>query len=700
MVTAVVPFLRGDSLFAVINSNYVVTVLSDAINSLKISGSGYVYLIDNKNTSIVILHPGLTSSCHLVSCAESFTHEEYFDFRTSILTPLQNEDFENVADTYVKNGQSWQLTYSFVKFGAIDYTLIATMPRDEFLKSSTKVHDSINTAVFGMIIAFSCVAFFCLTLLVYFALTLVHAIVKPIHDLHRVMKRAKTNDLSGTIPTHATSLDMKILMEAFTKFMITLRCGSDSYARGNPKRALRVFSEALELYTVTDNKSGMGASLNNLAVVELSLQHYAKAKEYNQRSIEIARELLTAATAKNGTDDDELGVIRRTLSDREGNLALILLEEDMFAEALAILERLLVEDKKTGYIKGCVVKQGTLGQYYLKRGQLAKAEKTFLSALNIVEVCTTDEHDTEAEDWNRFETATAMQIALYNIALLQQAQKVPSEVLIDTLVKCLVTTEHIHTATTTKALVMLRSVFQTDDQKQQMAEVKSLAEQHQFNLHQAMDKTQLQARNAATKRVAFVIDYSRKMSGVKIASAIANVKNIFENHIYDGDSIMLVTFNAHVRVVLRLVNKTASNNETILRMIDSVNEPSGSSAFYDALKYTVARLERGSSVGCDDWIIALTDGEDNASRESLDGLLDALSVTKVNLVVMGMGEDEGEKADEVREVLEDLTGCMQSARGIYIAADEKEGAENRQSMDEAFAKVTLLIQGQLIMEEV
>jgi tetratricopeptide (TPR) repeat protein len=86
------------------------------------------------------------------------------------------------------------------------------------------------------------------------------------------------------------------------------------------------------------------------------------------------------------------------LSDRKGNLAIILLEEDKFADAFEILEDLLVKDKEAQYVKGCVVKQGTLGQYYLRQGELQSAERIFKSSLAFIR--RQDESFFNAE-WNK-----------------------------------------------------------------------------------------------------------------------------------------------------------------------------------------------------------------------------------------------------------------------------------------------------------
>eukprot|EP01034_Spumella_vulgaris_P036988 gene36988-biopygen31435 len=77
-------------------------------------------------------------------------------------------------------------------------------------------------------------------------------------------------DMSGQVSSEASSLDMKVLLEAFAKMMIALRFSSDTYAQGNQKRTREVFTDALSLYTGNNDKRGIGVSLANLAASELA----------------------------------------------------------------------------------------------------------------------------------------------------------------------------------------------------------------------------------------------------------------------------------------------------------------------------------------------------------------------------------------------------------------------------------------------
>ena len=131
------------------------------------------------------------------------------------------------------------------------------------------------------------------------------------------------------------------------------------------------------------NKKGMGSSQNNLSAAELGLGNKNEAELYSNQAIQNAQELVREAEDR-GAQGVDIDKARRVLSDRKGNLAIIYLQQDRFPDAFAVLEQLLAEDKKNLYIRGLVVKQGTLGQYYLKQGEIKSAEKIFLSALDFI----------------------------------------------------------------------------------------------------------------------------------------------------------------------------------------------------------------------------------------------------------------------------------------------------------------------------
>lgn len=166
------------------------------------------------------------------------------------------------------------------------------------------------------------------------------------------------------------------------------------------------------------------------------------------------------------------------------------------------------------------------------------------------------------------------------------------------------------------------------------------------------------------------------MSGPKIRFAIDNVQRIFMNKIYDNDSIMIITFNGSVDTVLPLTKKAGKESQ-IRDQISALLDPTGStgldflyyswlllhfhfctsivrrplhiyncllfvfivSALYKALSRSISLLSDTDHTS-NDWIIALTDGEDNSSQEiTSDSVMNEFGRTDIGLIIIGVGAD-------------------------------------------------------------
>ena len=307
--------INNGNFYGVLNFNVLANRLSSAINTLKILNSGYCYLINSVNSSYIVLHPNAPSGCVYVSCAEGFSGNEYATFYQSVLLPIQSNVVEgsslSVSNSYQKGGQTWRLAYAKLVTGSISYTLIATVLESDIMEASLLIQKSIDGTVVSMIVAFVFAMFFFIVILYFFVLYLIRAIVNPFYELTALCQAIISDDLSKDIPTAASSLDMKILLDAFSKLMIALRFSSESYARGNRDRAIQVFEEALKLYTATDNKRGIGASHNNLGAVLMGENKFSDAESEYLIAIEIQENIL-----KGLTSEGDISRAKRVLSDR------------------------------------------------------------------------------------------------------------------------------------------------------------------------------------------------------------------------------------------------------------------------------------------------------------------------------------------------------------------------------------------------
>jgi tetratricopeptide (TPR) repeat protein len=457
------------SIVGVMSINVLAATLSTSVNEFRILDTGYVFLVDARNVSAVVLHPLLSSSCTTLRCCEpGFTDLEYALFEEKVLQPLQRASDRLTAEEpqvsgYTKSGREFRFATAAVKHGTVDYVLVATVPLSEVLQVSTGVEKSINNSNTGIIIAACFTLFFFVCVIAYATSYIVQGIVGPVQELTLICDRIAGGDLTASnLPATASSSDMQLLLRVFSDMLTALRFGSDSHARGDINAAKKVFEDALVLYTATDQLKGIGACHNNLGAVYMAMGEFDAAKKHFTEAVTLAERAtcqaaevlqntisrqrlfqqpccpapapatqsvvrIPVARATTGavacdsvdaycvhdiasvqgaqpctlpTNETDVRVYagkrfhqtdssavssevssaassaakqsltrqQQLLSDRRGNLALLLIAQEKYADAFLLLEELMEDDRKTGYIRGCVIKQGNLGNLYLKQG--------------------------------------------------------------------------------------------------------------------------------------------------------------------------------------------------------------------------------------------------------------------------------------------------------------------------------------------
>jgi tetratricopeptide (TPR) repeat protein len=678
VISAIIQVRRGASstgaLYGVINLSVKSDQLSNSINSFKILKSGYVFVVDARNASTVILHPKLTATCSSLRCVESqFSDFEFAIFDSTVLQPIQNggTDF---AVSYKKNGQSWRLSISYVNYETIEYAIIATVPLEEIMKPSKDVEDNISRTIVSIIIAASFCCFAFIAVIVYVIFVVAGSTSSTLEHLTKLTAEICEGNLSATIEVTgdgASSLDMVVILNTFSSLLTALRFGSESYARGDSNRAKTVFEDALKLYTATNNQKGIGACHNNLGAVCTSLEMFKEAKSHYEAAIQLAEEAVSRAT-DNGLSEADIFGAKRTLSDRRGNLAMLLLAMKDYPSAFEILDSAIESDKKMGYIRGCVIKQGNMGHLYNEQGEVKSAEKLFLSSLTFVANADKRLH---SATWNEQEAEVSLQIALFNMAKLEM-KKNRNRTAEHYLILTLMHTSIMHVPSARQAFQGLLSLYPRDAQKN--SRLRNLAERLQFTL-ETISKP-------AKKRVAFGLDYSGSMAGDKINSSSANLLSMFQKHIADDDEVMIMHFTSHCTVDIDLCTKKG-NVEKIENAIKRLTRPGGSTAFYDAIKELYQRLRSLSTDN--DWVIVLTDGEDTASSFKHDNAMAMIqSNSSIGLVIIAAGSDVDSGS------LQRLVKC--SSKGILLSV-----TGNQSGIDDAFGKVAKIIQsGQLVLEDV
>jgi tetratricopeptide (TPR) repeat protein len=678
---------KSGTLYGVLNFNVLSSTLSDSVNSVNILYNGYAYVVDADAPENVVIHSDL-GSCIKVSCLEAFSTSEYLTFNSTVLQPLRLGT--TVATTYTKGGSTWRLEYEYIEYGTIRYAVIVTVPNSDVLKATTDVQNSIDSTTLNLIIIFAVIMGVVALLMAYETVQIVRGIVVPLKALKQVCENVLENNLEGKIPSEATSRDMKVLLEAFGSMIIALRFGSDSYSVGDNKKARCAFEDALRLFTSVENTRGIGIAHNNLGAVFLSERDFAQASFHYDTAVANARSILE--NARQTGSSEQIRKAQKALSDRQGNLALLWIEEGKFPEAFDVIDEAIRIDESIGNTRGYVVKRGTLGQWYLKQGEMKDAQRTFEETLRYVR--SADERQFDSS-WNADELPIAEQIgayqmpcttkliftnrtAIFNLGThaLETGKADEAEIL---LTASTIIGPVMQMSTTKKALVSLRKLFEEQGRTDHVKQVAALMLQYGFA------STAAAAAGAKAKKVVFALDYSGSMAGSKINAAVDSLVAIYEAHLSMDDECMVCTFTSSVNVEIPTHTKKSANYRD---KINSLRRPNGATAFFDAVDQSLKEIRSASSNVSTRWIVALTDGEDTSSRLPVSQLAANLKAeTSLNgLIVIGVGSDVDQN------LLQSLV--HNTPQGMFLFA-----AGDKQSISVAFQQVVEIIRGEVVLED-
>ena len=274
VVTAVSALYAGGTSAGALNGavffNVLVADLISAINAATIMQNGYVYVIDSKNTTRIIVHPKAPRGATSILQGESFTASEFAAFQASVLDPISakanNANGGSVSAEYFKQGRKWYLHAVPFSVGTVHYTAIGTVPYSDLTKAADDIAATITATINGMIAAYTISMVIVSFVMLSFSRAVARRSLDTFQDL-QVVCNAITEDRLGDVaisPAMATSSDLRVLLEAFSNLIIALRFGSDTFARDDVALLKATFEQALDLYTATGNTRGMGAACNNL----------------------------------------------------------------------------------------------------------------------------------------------------------------------------------------------------------------------------------------------------------------------------------------------------------------------------------------------------------------------------------------------------------------------------------------------------
>ena len=516
----------------------------------------------------------------------------------------------------------WRLAYKEVKYGTVDYILIATVPESDIEATATTVNKNIDRVVKTMMIILPIIGSLLLFVIFYCSKKVIDRVLSPLQMLRELIQAILSHNLEFNRPFEASSKDMKVLLESFSGLLISIRFIriSPDDIRDYLETCKEIFQEAWEIFDNTGNKWGVGACLNNLGSIHFSNSNFLEASNRFERSIRIADELLRAAT-----HEDERKNLYKILSDRKYNLALVLIERGLWPEACELLVDGRAEDRNRGYSRGLISKQLALGQLYLKQLEMSSAYDLFRYPLM---------HNEETTRMSEGEVMIARQMALRHLGFYYESTGDIQAAEVHYL-RALCQYRLMHVGTTKKVIFALMKMWSRyPDKKERVRDLVRLASLLHFNIGDARA-----IGSVLPKRVVFAMDYRFSMNGEKIKTAVRKLSDLYQRCIYDEDSCALFTFSNYVVEVVSM-NTKREDGENMRRAIIGLTRPDGGTALIDAMTRAFRSLT--PTMG-NDWVVVLTDGSDS-TRGDPSHLTGLLNESTVGLIIIGVGEDVDEGA--------------------------------------------------------
>jgi tetratricopeptide (TPR) repeat protein len=649
--------LRYDngSLIGAVSMDLTIDTVRQTITNMDISDDGYAFLIDSEGKTIA--HPNIPDPI-----PDDYEAEDIIDMVFDTGDSSSKNDFQTTIDlmkggdfgqaTFMKNDgqEKWYIVYAPIEITG--YSVGIVVPESDIIGPANAVQTQINRISLGETFIFVAVLVAIIILVVIFASIISRRIVEPIKQMTQMVEYITAGDLSREMKTEAESYskEISILHSAFQNLVTTLRFGNTDYYRGDLERAHTNYTRALELFKTTKNKRGQGICYNNLGNIYRSWGDYKKAEENYRRAISIGEKM-----------DDKLG-----LASRYNNLGLLFLEKEELSQAKDNLEKALAFDEEIDNHEGIATRLENLGLYYSRIGKKAKAKEYYEKAIKL-----SKKHDLKRELAHAYLNQGIFFIESGDYSKAKQSLEDALEI----------AKKYDDIRLVANCYEQLAIVYTELNEKSKAHKAKSKA-------------AEIQQSMVNKKEVLFVFDYSGSMRGSKMKAAIQGALEIIKTQINPQDEVSIVIFNEMSKVILPLT--IARNSyELFERTLRRLRTPQYRTAFYDALGDAITELNQRTG-NQHKWVIALTDGLDNASNEfTIDkvpsgGLFRKSSkislhrflhntMLNANLIIVAVG-------DELQAVEFDLKKlCDETPRGKYIGISSRMDASK--AIREAFHEV-------------
>ncbi|MCY3414724.1 MAG: tetratricopeptide repeat protein [Candidatus Heimdallarchaeota archaeon] len=613
-------YYDNGTLIGVVGADVTIDVIESLIENVKYGDHGYAFIIDTESN--VVFHRDIDRT---VGVQNIWELEGISSDNTDFMRINENMiNLNHGSGVFTSNREKWYVSYQPIE--SAGFSLAILVPESELLLPSNTIKQEIKKILFFQMLIFFVIVSIFSGLIMLFVRYISKIVVKPITELTEVTEMISRGNLSSDISSIGGSKEINLLYTNFRGLVTALRFGNENYYAGNLEKAMQNYLHALEMFETLGNEKGQGICFNNIGNIHRARGLLKEANHSYRESIHIAERLLEKAV------NEERKQLIFALASRNNNLGLLYKEIEQFDRAIKYLNRALEYDKMIDNSRGFATRYGNLGTVYLKMGKFDDAKSVFDEAFDIAEFLQSDR---------------AIAHATINYGHYFRAIGNNDEAIAKYL-DAIDLGEDLDVRIVIASLQNLKELY---------------TEMGNSELADKVDKKLVkQSKKSIKKEISFVIDYSGSMSGRRIKSAVNGMRNIFDNQVNDDDFVSIIKFSDITSFVVRPLRKDESK-DIFQSAFRRLNRPSGATAFYDALGLSIKEfIERPTSI--DQFIVALTDGDDNSSKEyNIAKLESMIKETKgVNLIIIGVGQLSNKK------VFVEL--CNLTPKGKYIDVED------------------------------
>lgn len=194
---------------------------------------------------------------------------------------------------------------------------------------------------------------------------------------------------------------------------------------------------------------------------------------------------------------------------------------------------------------------------------------------------------------------------------------------------------------------------------------------------------------SAPKDIIFVVDYSGSMAGGKIRRARKGVQDVIAEQVTALDRASVIIFNSNVTKLTR--DLLPSSSPELHSAVAGITSPNGGTALFDGIGAALGllqddQLRRGMTNQTDNrepWIICVTDGEDNRSKQYRPiSLAREINRRGVNVILLSVGVDSRSAHSDMQTI---VSGTSDGLIGELI------DIEGGSQLEEAFRTITAMI---------